>query len=477
MSDTGTDHFDRWREDEATAEAMIPILGRLYRNNDVILYIYGRKLLRTPIDIIKAHRYARNFTGQELSVQQTMPVLEALADMNLDSAKINLGKLTNGWIDSGESDLRAYLDRELESVTTGHGRLLEEPTDVVLYGFGRIGRLLARILTDRAGSGAKLRLRAIVLRPQKDNDIEKRASLLRRDSVHGSFAGSIIADPENDQIIANGNPIKMIYANQPEDIDYTQYGIKDAIIIDNTGAWRDMDGLGRHLEANGAARAILTAPGKGEVKNIIYGVNHDDLTDDDHVLSAASCTTNAIVPPLKVMNDTFGIIGGHVETVHAYTNDQNLTDNFHKKSRRGRSAPLNMVITETGAATAVVKALPELAGKLTGNAIRVPVPNVSLAILNLTLEQEVSAEEINAVLRDASMSLDLGEQIDYINSSELVSSDLVGAERTSIVDSQATLADSNRCVLYVWYDNEAGYSYQVVRVVQEIAGLTYPRVP
>jgi len=477
MTDSGTDHFDRWREDEATAEAMIPILGRLYREHDVILYIYGRKLLRTPIDIIKTHRYARNFTGRELRVQDTMPVLGALADMPLDSAKINLGKLTNGWLDSGEADLQAYLDRELAAVTTGHGRLLEEPTDVVLYGFGRIGRLLARILIDRAGSGAKLRLRAIVLRPQKDNEIEKRASLLRRDSIHGPFAGSVIADPDNDQIIANGNPIQLIYANQPEDIDYTDYGIKNAIVIDNTGAWRDEEGLGRHLRAKGAVRAILTAPGKGDVKNIIYGVNHEIVTDDDRVLSAASCTTNAIVPPLKVMNDTFGIVGGHVETVHAYTNDQNLTDNFHKKSRRGRSAPLNMVITETGAATAVVKALPELAGKLTGNAIRVPVPNVSLAILNLTLTRDVTADEINTVLRDASMSVDLGEQIDYVNSSELVSSDLVGAERTSIVDSQATIADSNRCVLYIWYDNEVGYSYQVVRVVQELAGLAYPRVP
>lgn len=477
MTDSGTDHFDRWREDEAAAEAMIPILGRLYRDHDVILYIYGRKLQRTPIEIIKTHRYARNFTERELRVQDTMPVLETLAEMPLDSAKINLGKLTTGWLESGETDLRSYLDRELASVTTGHGRLLAEPTDVVLYGFGRIGRLLARILIDRAGSGAKLRLRAIVLRPQKDDDIEKRASLLRRDSIHGPFAGSVIADPENAQIIANGNPIKLIYAAQPEDIDYTAYGIRNAIVIDNTGAWRDSEGLGRHLRAEGAARAVLTAPGKGEVKNVIYGVNHHIVTDDDRVLSAASCTTNAIVPPLKVMNDTFGIVGGHVETVHAYTNDQNLTDNFHKKSRRGRSAPLNMVITETGAATAVVKALPELAGKLTGNAIRVPVPNVSLAILNLTLERAADAAEINTVLRDASMSVDLGEQIDYVNSSELVSSDLVGAERTSIVDSQATIADANRCVLYVWYDNEVGYSYQVVRVVQELAGLAYPRVP
>jgi glyceraldehyde 3-phosphate dehydrogenase len=397
--------------------------------------------------------------------------------MQLDSAKIDIGKLAAGFQAAGTDDLDAYLHEELSSVMTGHGRLLEEPTDVVLYGFGRIGRLLARILIERAGSGAKLRLRAIVLRPQKDNDVEKRASLLRRDSIHGPFSGTVIADEENDQIIVNGNPIKLIYAPQPEDIDYTAYGIKDAIIIDNTGAWRDMNGLSRHLRANGASRAVLTAPGKGEVKNIIYGVNHDTLSEDDTVLSAASCTTNAIVPPLKVMNDRFGIVGGHVETVHAYTNDQNLTDNFHKKERRGRSAPLNMVITETGAATAVVKALPELAGKLTGNAIRVPVPNVSLAILNLTLETEATVADINTVLRDASMSVDLGEQIDYTTSTELVSSDLVGADRTSIVDSQATIADRNRCVLYVWYDNEAGYSYQVVRVVQEIAGLTYPRVP
>ena len=477
MSDISTDHFDRWREDEATAEAMIPLMGRLYREADVILYVFGTKLVRTSIDIMKAHRSAQNFIGRELSVQETMPVLVALRTMQLDSAKIDIGKLAAGFAAADTDDLEAYLNGELSSIMTGHGRLLEEPTDVVLYGFGRIGRLLARILIERAGSGAKLRLRAIVLRPQKENDIEKRASLLRQDSIHGPFNGTVIADPENDQIIVNGNPIRVIYAEQPEDIDYTGFGIHDAIVIDNTGAWRDKNGLSRHLQANGAARAVLTAPGKGEVKNIIYGVNHHTLSDDDTVLSAASCTTNAIVPPLKVMNDTFGIVGGHVETVHAYTNDQNLTDNFHKKERRGRSAPLNMVITETGAATAVVKALPELAGKLTGNAIRVPVPNVSLAILNLTLETEATVADINSVLRNASMSVDLGEQIDYTTSTELVSSDLVGAERTSIVDSQATIADRDRCVLYVWYDNEAGYSYQVVRVVQEIAGLAYPRVP
>ncbi|MEM8705797.1 MAG: glyceraldehyde 3-phosphate dehydrogenase NAD-binding domain-containing protein, partial [Actinomycetota bacterium] len=311
MTDTASDHFERWRDDEATAEAMIPLMGRLYREQDVILYIYGTKLLRTSIDIMTAHGASEPYIGRELSVQETMPVVEALMDMQLDSAKIDLGKLTAGFLESGSDDLAGYLADELGTVTTGHGRLLEEPTDVVLYGFGRIGRLLARILIERAGSGAKLRLRAIVLRPQKDNDVEKRASLLRLDSIHGPFAGTVIADQENDQRIVHGNPVKFIYAQQPEDIDYTAYGIKNAIVIDNTGAWRDMEGLGRHLKANGAARAVLTAPGKGEVKNIIDGVNHETLDDDDTILSAASCTTNAIVPPLKVMNDTFGIVGGH----------------------------------------------------------------------------------------------------------------------------------------------------------------------
>ncbi len=213
------------------------------------------------------------------------------------------------------------------------------------------------------------------------------------------------------------------------------------------------------------------------MKNIIYGVNNAQIRDDDAIVSAASCTTNAIVPTLKLVNDTYGIVNGHLETVHAFTNDQNLTDNFHKASRRGRAAPLNMVITETGAATAVAKALPELDGKLTGNAIRVPIPNVSLAILNLNLEQETTADELNAMLRDASLTTDYGEQIDYTSSTELVSSDLVGAERAGIIDSQATIVDGDRCVLYVWYDNEAGYSFQVTRIIQQLAGLNYPRVP
>jgi glyceraldehyde 3-phosphate dehydrogenase len=183
------------------------------------------------------------------------------------------------------------------------------------------------------------------------------------------------------------------------------------------------------------------------------------------------------VPVLKAVSDEFGIEFGHVESCHSYTNDQNLIDNYHSKMRRGRSAALNMVVTSTGAANAVAKALPELAGKLTGNAIRVPTPNVSLAILNLSLERETSVDEINRYLRDTSLAGPLQNQIDYTNSTEVVSSDFVGNRHAGIVDGRATIVSGNRCVLYVWYDNEFGYSRQVVRILEELAGIVLPNYP
>jgi len=433
---------------------------------------------QSATSILKAHRYARQVIDAELPIQQSTAILQAVARRPLDSARLDLGKLTTGYAQAGEGlSIDEYLDQVLAPILSGSGRLLSEPTDVVLYGFGRIGRLLARILIERTGSGAKLRLKAIVLRPGGPNDAEKRASLLRRDSVHGAFTGTIKADCENSQIIANGNAIQLIYADSPADVDYLSYGIENAIVIDNTGIWRDEEGLSQHLESPGVQRVVLTAPGKGAIKNIIYGVNDGQIEDADRVVSAASCTTNAIVPVLKAMHDKYEVVSGHLETVHAYTNDQNLTDNYHKKARRGRSAPLNLVITETGAATAVAKALPELAGRLTGNAIRVPTPNVSLAILNLELGTEVDRDEVNRYLRTLSVDSTLRDQIDFTSSAEIVSSDLVGSDRAGVIDSKATIVNGSRCVLYVWYDNEAGYSYQVVRIVQDLAGLSYPSAP
>jgi glyceraldehyde 3-phosphate dehydrogenase len=371
--------------------------------------------------------------------------------------------------------IKDYVKRELTDIIDREDDI--EPRDVVLYGFGRIGRLLARQLIERNGANNKMRLRAIVVRGGRDGDLEKRASLLRRDSIHGQFNGSITVDHENQSIKANGTNIKVIYSDGPDQVDYTQYGINNAIVIDNTGIWKDEAGLGLHLKSKGVNKVLLTAPSKGDIKNIVFGVNDSDIEDSDAIVSAASCTTNAITPVLKAVNDKYGIRNGHVETVHSYTNDQNLIDNYHKADRRGRSAPLNMVITSTGAAKAVAKALPEMAGKLTGNAIRVPTPNVSMAIMNLNLEKTTSRDELNDFLRDTALHSELVNQIDYTASTEIVSSDLVGSRHAGVVDSQATIVDEDRAVLYVWYDNEFGYSCQVVRVAEAMAGLKVPNLP
>ncbi|MCZ9290470.1 glyceraldehyde-3-phosphate dehydrogenase [Corynebacterium evansiae] len=467
-------HSD-WNERLALAQEMLPLISRLHRDKNVVTSIFGRLLVNvTDIDIIKSHRYARRVVEKELPLEQTLPVLRELVEMDLGTASIDIGSLASRYNKDSEGlTLREYLERELAEVIGGPEQV--EPRDIVLYGFGRIGRLLARILVAREATYGGARLRAVVVRSKGEGDLIKRASLLRRDSVHGAFDGTITTDEENNTIWANGTPIRIIYANNPAEIDYTEYGINDAIVVDNTGVWRDRDGLSQHLEAKGVSKVLLTAPGKGDIKNIVYGINHGDITEDDRILSAASCTTNGITPVLKVINDRYGVEHGHVETVHSFTNDQNLIDNFHKGDRRGRAAGLNMVLTATGAAKAVAKALPEFAGKLTGNAIRVPTPDVSMAVLNLTLNQEVEADEVNNFLRRVSLHSTLRQQIDFIKSPEVVSTDFVGTTHAGIVDGLATIANGNHLVLYVWYDNEFGYSNQVIRIVEEIAGVR-PRV-
>ncbi|MRR10574.1 glyceraldehyde-3-phosphate dehydrogenase, partial [bacterium] len=372
-------YLKEWQHLEECAERMLPLIGQLYREHNVVTTVYGRTLVNsTTIDIIKSHRFARLILDDELCVLDTFPIVEAMTRLDLAPARVDIGKLTVRYkAEGGGIGVVDFVRRELAAVNTGRSPILSEPRDIVLYGFGRIGRLLARILVEKAGSGEKLRIRAAVVRKGGADDLAKRASLLRRDSVHGHFNGIITIDEEENAIIANGNMIRIIYADSPESVDYTQYGIHNAILIDNTGKWRDRDGLGRHLKAQGIAKVVLTAPGKGDIPNIVAGVNNELITPAENIFSAASCTTNAIVPVLKAVNDRFGIVSGHVETCHSYTNDQNLIDNYHKASRRGRSAPLNMVITETGAAKAVANAPPELAGKLTGNSSRAPHPTLS----------------------------------------------------------------------------------------------------
>jgi len=471
------DYFKDWKEREALAEGMIPLVGQLSREKSVKCYVYGKPLVnRSVFEIMKDHRYVRQVEGNELSEFETFPVLNALSQLDLGPAHIDVGRLALKYYDKGAGEglsIDEYVLQELAELVGSQAKPLEQPQDVVLYGFGRIGRLMARILIDKTDGGDCLRLRAIVVRKGKaPNDLVKRASLLRRDSVHGAFDGTIRVDEER-----NGNEIKVIYADAPDTIDYNHYGIDNAIIIDNTGVWRDEAGLSLHLKSKGASKVILTAPGKGDLKNVVAGINNDIITAQDTIISAASCTTNAIAPPLKAMDDEFGIVAGHVETVHAFTNDQNLIDNYHKASRRGRAAPLNMVITETGAATAVGKVLPQLQGKLTGNAIRVPTPNVSMAILNLTLERETTREEVNEFMRNQAVHSPLRKQIDYSASPEVVSSDFVGSRHACIFDAQATVTNGKQAVLYLWYDNEFGYSCQVHRILEQMAGINYAEFP
>ncbi len=478
-------HLSNWTERESTAEAMIPLIGRLYRKNNVVTSVYGRAIInQSVIGILRAHRFVRQVEESELSVHDTLPLLEVMDRLELGQAHVDIGKLAIKFKSEGNGrSLEDFLREEIGPIVGQHRSDAEnnangDTKDVVLYGFGRIGRLLARILIEKAGGGNNLRLRAIVVRQGgAENDLEKRASLLRRDSVHGPFNGTISVDEKNSALIANGNFIKVIYSDGPDKVDYTGYGINNAIVIDNTGRWRDEEGLGLHLKSKGVSRVILTAPGKGDIKNIVYGINNDTITEDDRILSAASCTTNAITPVLKAIHDEYTIVDGHVETVHSYTNDQNLIDNYHKGSRRGRSAPLNMVITETGAAKAVSKALPELKGKLSGNAIRVPTPNVSMAILNLNLEKDVTVDSANNYLREMALHSELQKQIDFVNSPEVVSTDFVGSRHAGVVDAQATIANGKRLILYVWYDNEFGYSAQVIRCVNQMAGITHPIFP
>lgn len=476
------DYFPDWKEREALAEAMIPLIGQLYRKN-IVTYCFGRALYNKSVtDIMSTHRFVRQVAENELSEFESYPVLKAVSELNCGPFHFDLGQLTSKHMQLCEEghdiSVEEFVKDQCKHVIDRHVKPLQEPQDVILYGFGRIGRLMARLLIEKTGGGDQLRLRAVVLRPGPANDLRKRALLLRHDSVHGDFPGTIRIDEQNNCLIVNGNVIRFIYARSPGDIDYSQHGISNGLVIDNTGVWRDEIGLGQHLESHGVERVIVTAPTKGSVPNIVSGINSSTISADQKLLSAGSCTTNAIVPVLKVVDSKYGIKHGHMETVHAYTPDQNLLDNFHRKDRRGRAAPLNLVITETGASKAVAKLLPQLEGRLTGNAIRVPTPNVSLAILSLTLKQPTTKEELNTYLRDISLFSPLQRQIDYTHESEVVSSDFIGNRHACTIDGQATIvANGKRALIYAWYDNEFGFCCQAIRVVQKWIGIRYPLVP
>lgn len=467
-----------WIEHEKAALDLINVVGKLWFEKSIELILFHNQLVdRSASEILNLHLYAKEIVKKPISVTDTVALATEILAANVCPARIDIGKLAYEWQLEHEKYVSKsdFIADKLKSLIGSTHSI--QPKDVVLYGFGRIGRLAAREIITLAGKGEQLRLRAIVTRGNSDAEIVKRADLLRTDSVHGQFPGTVIEDLANKCLIINGHTVHMIDAKNPEDVDYTAYGISNALLIDNTGVFRDDKELSRHLQSKGVDKVLLTAPAKGDVPNVVHGVNHETVDLKKHrIFSAASCTTNAIMPILYVIDKEFGIQKGHIETVHSYTNDQNLLDNYHKKYRRGRSAALNMVITETGAESALKKVLPHLSGKFTANSVRVPTPNVSLAILNLNINKKVSREDVNEIIRKYALEGKLIEQIQFASSNELVSTDVIGNPCPSVFDSQATIVspDQQSIVLYVWYDNEYGYTRQVIRFCKHIAEVRRP---
>jgi len=472
MSQQFDANLNQWILLKKDAIELSNICSNLEIDKKTDLVLLRRKLSDKNVsEIINLHERATVMLGSPISVTDTLQIAKVIEKLNIAPSRIDLFRLCNEWNQEkgNYESLDIFIDSKLVNLIGDDKRQIEAK-DVILYGFGRI-------LAEEPGS--QLRLKAIVIRMKSPEEIEKRAYLLKKDSIHGEMKGNVAYDVEESMLMVNGQRIKIIIASDPSNIDYTDYGIQDALLIDSTGAFRDEEKLSLHLKSKGVSKVLLTAPAKGDLPNIVYGVNHKDFDPNTtQIFSAASCTTNAVVPILKVVYENFGISSGHIETVHAFTNDQNLVDNFHKADRRGRSAPMNMVITETGAAKAAVKALPYLKGKLTANSVRVPIPNVSLAILHLRLEKETSVVELNETIKKASFSGDLIEQIDYSTSKELVSTDVIGNTHALEYDSNATLLseDKKGITVYAWYDNEYGYTCQVIRLAKYIANvlrLTY----
>ena len=327
-------------------------------------------------------------------------------------------------------------------------------TKIAINGFGRIGRLTFRNLIE----SDNVEIVAI-------NDltaVDMLAHLLKYDSAHGRFNGTV-AHTEN-SLIVNGKEITVYAQRDPETLPWGEIGVE--VVIESTGFFTNAEGMGKHITA-GAKKVVLSAPAKGDIKTIVLGVNDDQLTDADTMVSNASCTTNCLSPMAKVLDEKFGIESGFMCTIHAYTSDQRIQDAPHADKRRARAAAVNMIPTSTGAAKAVALVLPQLKGKLDGYAMRVPTITGSATDLTVQLSREVTAEEINAAMKEAAEGPLKG--ILMYTEDPIVSSDIVGDKHSCIFDAGITSAKGNLVKVLGWYDNEAGYSARLANLVERLA--------
>jgi glyceraldehyde 3-phosphate dehydrogenase len=324
---------------------------------------------------------------------------------------------------------------------------------IAINGFGRIGRLAFRIMQERSDVN--------VVAINDLTDVNTLAHLLKYDSVHGRFNGEVSVSDGN--LVVNGVTVQVSAERNPEDLPWGDLSVD--VVVESTGVFTHSDTAAGHIKA-GAKKVVISAPAKGDLKTIVLGVNDDILTDDDTIVSNASCTTNCLAPMAKVLNDTFGIKTGFITTIHAYTSDQRLQDAPHKDLRRSRGAAVNMIPTTTGAAVAVGLVLPELAGKLDGLAVRVPTPTGSVTDLTVVLDRDATIEEINSAMKAAADGPMKGI-LSYCTD-PIVSSDIVGDPHSCIFDADLTRASGNVVKLFGWYDNEAGYATRVADLVERL---------
>ena len=329
---------------------------------------------------------------------------------------------------------------------------------VGINGFGRIGRVVFRIIQNNANIE--------VVGINDITDAKTLAHLLKYDSIHGKFDGTV--EHTDNSIIVNGKEIMISAERNPADIPWGKLGAD--YVVEATGIFRKKEQCELHLKA-GAKKVILTVPSKDEIDNtIVLGVNDNELRAEDKIVSNASCTTNCLAPVAKVLNDKFGIVKGLMNTIHAYTGDQKILDAPHSDLRRARNAASNVIPTTTGAAKAVTKVIPALAGKLDGFAVRVPVIDGSMVDLTVELEKQVTKEDINAAIKEAAEGPMKG--ILKFNTDPIVSSDIIGDPHSSIFDADLTMVVGGNLVKIVtWYDNEAGYSNRVVNLLERIASI------
>ena len=465
MSNNLADCIVQYRDQRYECLTITLYANILWKDRDVLCLFYGHSLVDEKVDFLLKFFNETELPKKNNGLNSILCIIKELIQLPELPSVIDIGLLKDS-LNDGELFSKEALIAKLWYIHLNNNT---DQKHVVLYGFGRIGRLLARELCTDPALQINLDLRAVVTRdPINLNYLRKRASLLQRDSIHGPFKGRVDVDEETNSLIINGKQVRFISAQQSNDINYRMYGIRNAILIDNTGKFRDYLGLSNHLENDAISKIIVTAPGK-DIPNVVFGVNEKDILDTDtKIFSTASCTTNAITPILSIIENEYGIEKGHIETIHSYTNDQNLVDNIHSKNRRGRAAAINMVITETGAGKAVSKIVPQLKDKLTSSAIRVPMPNGSLAILILNLKKKTSVGDLHNKLIQAASSPSKHKQIDFSYEDDLVSSDIIGNCAAGIVDGCATAisSDGHTITLYVWYDNEYGYCMQVLGFTQ-----------